>query len=803
VTSSGSLSLLEFVWNLVPSFPPLDVCGAIGQAFHQGHADVAEFLISKIEPMIIRLHIMEILRAGASQGSSDIGRLLMPFMNELEDISEIILAGTKARNIELVRVFMEWQREHNWEVSLDKVLIWAIRSGDLEIARLVGKPREDLISEIVEIAIDTGFLEALQYVFGLMSPSERLQLVQRSITRAVRSPNRDVVALFLEMNVGWCESLIIAIKFGYLEMAGDILGRNPRADFVNRVTSEGTPLGVAARCGDLGLVNLLLSVPGIDAWIPDLHGDSPFVIACRHGHVEMYERLAEFSGEDFADHVYEINAGFFCASQRKEIHASLELMPFFSRFSGLDPNFHFLSSSAFIVAAASGHESLLEILLGIPDIEVNDRTSDGSTALMKACECLKVGCVRRLLVDPRVDLDARNEYGLSVLSIAAATGSADLVTLVLGSPRLNLPSCSGEALAVALSFPRQSDASRNIIDIILNYPGIDVNGEIPFSFASSPWFSGRPVRLGTFLDLDEMLIQAPWTPLLMSVASGWVGFCNQIVNHPSFDPDRSHAGAAVFQALASCHGSTFAFLLGNNLTQRSYKGESLLAVALLHGDIHFLELLRQHPGFDMSAQNPAQCIGSVARRGTKGGFEFLANFPDVDLNSPITHASNCFPDLRRLPDSSREDCPSWGYGVVEDLPSHASEGVPPLFALHAISISQSSILADPRIDLNQRGKHGETILFQLVQERGSAGWLKGTVRLDLNAVDRHRNTVLGCAIISRDRTLSTPAAVCDLGMRNENGDTAWELANNRAKRPQLATGHGSLGRRPFGCRFYH
>jgi hypothetical protein len=142
----------------------------------------------------------------------------------------------------------------------------------------------------------------------------------------VASPNEAIVSFFVRQNLERRDSLIVSLKARCFGLAEEILRGPVSLDAVNIVTSDGTPLGIAAASGDLHLVNLLLSVPGIDALMPNLRGDSPFVIACRHGHVSVFTRLAEFCAEALADDAYTLNAGFFCSRPHAEIHVSRFLL---------------------------------------------------------------------------------------------------------------------------------------------------------------------------------------------------------------------------------------------------------------------------------------------------------------------------------------------------------------------------------------------------------------------------------------------------------------------------------------------
>jgi hypothetical protein len=378
-TASGNIALVRTVLNLIPESGPRDFCIALGTAFSNGHRDVVEFLISQMDPTFLTSHIGLILTEGASTGTADIGQLLMPFMVEIDDIGECIVAATSARNIELAKLWISWQRERPRGVSLDRIARSGIETYDLEIVEFLGLANTESIRTIAEISCNIGYLDGVKYALGFLSDSERSDVAQKYIHGNGRWPSRDILAFCLRSDLGWRDRLITAIALHDGKFAESILSQHGSTDCLNFVTPRGTPLGFAASHGDLDIVEQLLSVREIDCMIRGVKGTSPFVLACRSHHASVYERLGSVCGEIIEEDEYQVNAGFFWASQSRHIDVAFELMPFFSRFSNLDPNFHIRSTSAFIFAASSRHYSLLQSLLQWPGIEVNDRDDWGWT----------------------------------------------------------------------------------------------------------------------------------------------------------------------------------------------------------------------------------------------------------------------------------------------------------------------------------------------------------------------------------------------------------------------------------------
>jgi ankyrin repeat protein len=685
-------------------------------------------------------------------------------MTEIDDIRDSIELATRARNVELAKLWLEWQRRRNPSLLLDHILI-GVASRCLEIPRFMGTPSREVIAQIVRISAGSRFLDGLKYAFEFLSPSEKAGFVDRYWSAGVGSPDRAITSFFCQSDLGWRQALLAALQLGNTALVAQTLARVPSGESLNFVRARTTPLVIAAAYGNMDNLNLLLSVPGLDPMMPDLTGTSPFVTACRSGDFAVIQRLAEFCGESVSESECEVNAGFFWASNSPIIDARFELIPFFSRFPSLDPNFLVWGSSAFISAAASGHVPLLESLLAFPGIDVNARDAAGVTALTRAIECEAVACVSLLLADPRVDPHVATISNWYPLSRAVATDSLELVELLLASDRFDLGVVGGQALATSIVWD-DPDMSA----VLIGRPDLDVNG----CFATGPW--DLPPRLKAICrerrDRLPPISERPPCCLMLAIDQDNVALVNAIIAHPTFDPVRSHLAHAVFRALRANVGAIAQALLGNqaNMAQRGPRGRSLLAAAIGCNSRH-LELIGRHPAFNISDQSPRQCVHAMARAQSLDAFEFLSRFPEVDLASPLPHGTNGFPDevFRARRDWNR---------------SKATEGLPPVFSLRYYHMTVSKLLANPRVDGTQRGKHGQTILFEVVREAPSSAFVGQLFGVDPNATDRHQNTLVHCAALTRPPPpiWRVDMLQCDWTIRNENADAIWEMANSRARR---------------------
>ena len=97
-------------------------------------------------------------------------------------------------------------------------------------------------------------------------------------------------------------------------------------------------------------------------------------------------------------------------------------------------------------ACASGHLSIVRILLACPDIEVNTGDSSGRTPLMWAC-CSSESSeemVRALLHHPRLtSLNTRDMNGYTAIMWAVERGNCSAVQLLVHTPGVDMVTREG------------------------------------------------------------------------------------------------------------------------------------------------------------------------------------------------------------------------------------------------------------------------------------------------------------------------------------------------------------------------
>jgi hypothetical protein len=209
--------------------------------------------------------------------------------------------------------------------------------------------------------------------------------------------------------------------------------------------------------------------------------------------------------------------------------------------------------------------------------------------------------------------------------------------------------------------------------------------------------------------------------------------------------------------------------IGDILIIRSERGESLLSAALAADSLDLAQTIRNHPNFDFSRQDPGRCLAAAVQTNDCRRLEFLSQFPEIDLNAPLPHGLNGFPDVFSRSEAKRV---KWkGRGLI------LREGAPIMSAIGDQFLAM--LFETPLVDPNQRGKQGETAAFHV-----AAFYLARPETRDNNATDRHGNKAVFCSMLARFLSHSTRHVTlkCDFQARNENSETMGEIIRNWAKR---------------------
>ena len=167
----------------------------------------------------------------------------------------------------------------------------------------------------------------------------------------------------------------VACTYGHPEVVSALISKD--RTYVNRIESM-SPLLVACSCGQLDVVNVLLSEEGLDYRLStDEEGCTPLYMACLEGHLDVVKALVR--------------------SDRISTNG-IEGPPAISGYCG---------DTSLMAACKWGHVEVVKYLLSIDGIDVN-HTIEDDTPLHIACRLGRLHVVNALLSFDGVDVNKKN-----------------------------------------------------------------------------------------------------------------------------------------------------------------------------------------------------------------------------------------------------------------------------------------------------------------------------------------------------------------------------------------------------------
>ena len=223
----------------------------------------------------------------------------------------------------------------------------------------------------------------------------------------------------------------------------------------------------ACKSGETKIVQLLLERSNAEESglnIKDRNGITPFMWACRNGHVDVVKLLL-----DHTDPIIELNERSNGPNERNNGEETLKI--------GLPPplDLELLSfkMTVFMFACEKGHKDVVQLLLHHSNrIDLNAVDSFEETAFMIACSNGHKDVVKLLLdQSDSIELNARNIHGYNAFMRACENGNKNVVKLLLDhSDSIEL----NARILFPLFPPATPSFFRNILaDVLISIYGYD------------------------------------------------------------------------------------------------------------------------------------------------------------------------------------------------------------------------------------------------------------------------------------------------------------------------------------------
>jgi ankyrin repeat protein len=805
IGATGSVAMFNYVRNkLGDVVAPWHFGLAVGTAARHGFVDFVKYLIESVPPQGITESILRILAQAALSGSSEILLMLLPFAEADCDLTEIAKTAAACHHFDFLKVLVDQNRLFIVPVIFSA----AVECGNVEGDKLFLEKKgpielEDMETPVVR-AVTANSLEAIRLVLELVSDDERRRIVSKALEAAIESKKGDIALFFLSIGDSCSCSLAGAVSTNSIALVRFVLARDSSPHFVNQITPNGTALCIAAASGSFDIVELLLSIPGINPGLPSANGHTPLVLAAMNKHPRIVARLVEFYGGALERQFWQINRALLeafdsspphkvqCPPERDERQKhwseldafspsfryspcymrplqlvrvrsrcepadaamSSELISVLFGLPGVDLNFSEGGRTLLLIAAFQKNLVLMQAILGSSTrIRTNSYDMDGTTPII-ACACNHDLCGIKLLLNyPGTQINWQDRSGATALSTAACNGDFEIVDFLVHADGFDADA-SNSVSAIINAIMRKSSHISNLL-LALDF---DINAK---SVDESPKAAESETVLDSAVHMSNFDAVA------------------QVLKHPRFSPRRSDLRETVFLASRSAPlplVRAVLALLDNDVNIRNRRKVSFLTKACLDNRPEIVDFILAEPSFDPALNDLMQAIRATLSFDNVSVLRRLLAIPGVDVNGFIP------PDPTEAPPF--DDQNGWGETVFGDelwksKRNRSQDGLVLTVALGMGAMkSIEFLLSHPKIDLGRKDRHGKTVLFEALSYVQWFPMIIACQGVDINCQDETGNTVLHYAVIER---IGWAAALLvadgiDLGIRNHRGETAWDLA---------------------------
>lgn len=166
-----------------------------------------------------------------------------------------------------------------------------------------------------------------------------------------------------------------------------------------------------------------------------------------------------------------------------------------------------------IIAAKSGHFSIIHELLNCPDLDINKRDKEGNTALIIAAKNSDATSIVTLMISDKLDLNAQDSEGNTALHIGSLDNCLDVVKALCASERIdpNVLNNEGDApIHIATRNP-DSCGTHFVRNMVKSEQGSEVKLEVYI----------REQNRIVHIDILKFLTTHPKTLVNMQSAIGW------------------------------------------------------------------------------------------------------------------------------------------------------------------------------------------------------------------------------------------------------------------------------------------
>ena len=417
----------------------------------------------------------------------------------------------------------------------------------------------------------------------------------------------DIVSLLLkhqkidpnQVDNSYKTALMEASTWGHSKIV-EILLSHPTID-VNLATWDGTTaLFFASENGHVASVELLLRCPQTDTSIYDENGDTALEVAPMNIRDEMAYYIST--------RLSLMRKGHTCCSEqmRKGLQIAAKdgnekMVETFLKCHGMDVNNGYGSGiTPLYIASINNHSHVVELLLGVPNIDVNKIVNGETPLLIGATKGLNE-IVKHLLENSQTDtnIDKNGNQG-SALFLASQNGHIDIVKQLLLQPQIEVNNVYGPLGRTAL-FVSSVEGHMDVVNMLLRCPKTET--DIEDAFGNIPREMGTPDAVQA-IAMREQLLEIGATCCLN---------VNEVILK------RAKAGDhRALRGLAQCPKA--------NINIYNRRKQTPLYLASRMGHIHSVKALLSQTDIDPNMNNGVDGKVAFAIASEKGYFEIMKLF---------------------------------------------------------------------------------------------------------------------------------------------------------------------------------
>ena len=465
-----------------------------------------------------------------------------------DGLTALTIAAANGKH-DVVKVLIDHRANVNTTDNADRTpLIYAAEKGDLNIVQaLLSVPQIDIDAKASD---------------GVTALSAAASNGKDDVVTALINKGANVNAI----NKSSCTPLMCAAEKGHLTTIRALLSA-PQTDIHAKQINLQNALMVASYNGKHDVVKTLID-HGADVNTPYNEGWTLLTHAAAAGHLTTVQALLNAAPTGIHVKKFNLTMALVCAATFGK-HDVVRLLI----EHGANANAPQIDGWILLTYAVKhGALANVQALLGIPQIDIDAKNTNGSTTLMVATNDSKDDVVKAL-IDHGADVNITDKNDWTPLMCAAKKGDLRIVQALLSAPHININSknTSGStALMVAIENTRD-EVVKALINKGANVNAADNKGWTPLLFAAQEGYlkivqallsapeidiNARKPSVGTALmvavdngkdDVVKALIdynananiadKHGWTPLILAAKKGYLTITKTLLSAPNIDID--------------------------------------------------------------------------------------------------------------------------------------------------------------------------------------------------------------------------------------------------------------------------